>query len=214
VVRALSIAFLAIAASVAGAACGGGGNIKNLPLRWQGVDTQPTPSGDVARALAASPLTLGLRDLRADPTVVGRYADNGFVVRTTDNVGQYCTDRLGEMLLRAGAHLEPSAPTALEAELLDYQVVEGGSFEGTVQLRATLRRGGNAVWSKTYTGTSKRWGRTHNPENFNEALSNSLADATQQLLKDAEFARSLGEPPAEGPVHQPEPSGSGRSSGG
>ncbi len=212
--RALSIAFVVSCACVAGAACGGGGNIQNLPLRWQGVDAQPTPSGSVARALAASPFVLGLRDLRADPTVVGRYEDTGFVVHTTDNVGQYCTDRLGEMLVRAGAHLEPSAPTALEAELLDYQVVEGGTFEGTVRMRTTLKRGGNAVWSKTYTGTSKRWGRTHNPENFNEALSNSLAEATQQLLHDDEFARSLGEPPATGPMHQPGPSGSGGSSGG
>lgn len=208
--RALSIAFLVIVASGAGAACGGGGgNIQNLPLRWQGVEAMPAPSGTVARALAAAPLMLGLRDLRADPTVVGRYADNGFVVRTTDNVGQYCTDRLGEMLVRAGAHLSQSAPTVLEAELLDYQVVEGSTFEGTVRMRATLRRAGNQVWTKTYTGTNNRWGRTHNPENFNEALSNSLADATQQLLRDDEFARSLGEPRTGGPVHQPgSPAGS------
>ena len=191
-VRALSIAFLVIAASSGGAACGGGGNIQNLPLRWQGVEVLPTPSGPVGRALAASQLVLGLRDLRADPAVVGRYEDNGFVVRTKDNVGQYCTDRLGEMLVHAGAHLAQNAPTVLEAELLDYHGIEGNSFEGTVQMRAVLRRAGNMVWNKTYTGSSKRWGRTHNPDNFNEALSNSLADATQQLLRDDGFARSLG----------------------
>jgi hypothetical protein len=209
VVRALSIAFLVIATSGVGAACGGGGgNIQNLPLRWQGVDALPMPSGTVARSLAAAPLVLGLRDLRGDPTVVGRYEDTGFVVRTADNVGQYCTDRLGEMLVRAGAHLAQTAQTVLEAELLDFQVVEGSTFDGTVRMRTTLRRAGNQVWSKTYTGASKRWGRTHNPENFNEALSNSLADATQQLLRDEEFARSLGEPPPTGPVHQPGAAGS------
>jgi hypothetical protein len=202
-VRASSIAFLVIAGCVAGAACGGGGYIKNLPLRWQGVDTAPLPSGAVARALSAAPITFGLRDLREYPQAVGRYADDGFVVQTTDNVGQYCTDKIGAILVNAGAHLEPGASTALEAELLDYYVVEGGSFEGTVRMRTTLRRGANAVWTKTYTGTSKRWGRTHNPENFNEALSNSLADATQQLLKDDEFAKTLGEPPPTGPLLQP-----------
>jgi hypothetical protein len=203
-VRALSIAFLVSAACVAGAACGGGGgNIKNLPLRWQGVDAAPVPSGSVARALAASPLVFGLRDLRDPPSAVGRFQDDGFVVQTTDNVGQYCTDRIGAMLVTAGAHLEPGAATALEAELLEYYVVEGGSFEGTVRLRTTLRRGGDAVWTKTYVGTSKRWGRTHNPENFNEALSNSLAEATQQLLRDEEFAKTFGEPPSTGPLLQP-----------
>jgi hypothetical protein len=191
-VRAPSIAFLVIAATVAGAACGGGGNIQNLPLRWAGVDPLPKANPSVARALAASPVMLGLRDLRPDPAAVGSYQDTGFVVRTTDNVGQYCTDRLGEMLVHAGAHLEPSAPTTLDIELLEYKVVEGGSFEGTVRMRTTLRRGGNQVWSRILAGTSKRWGRTHNPENFNEALSNALAEVTQQLLLDDEFAKSLG----------------------
>ncbi|HEX3761884.1 MAG TPA: hypothetical protein VHW23_24460 [Kofleriaceae bacterium] len=200
--RALRLAFLVIGAS-AGAACGAAGNIQNLPLRWQGVELPPHASASVARALAVSPLSLGLRDLRPDPTAVGVYQDTGFVVRTTDNVGQYCTDRLGEMLVRAGAHLEPSAPTVLEAELLDYQVVEGGTFDGTVRMRTTLRRGGNAVWTKTYTGANHRWGRTHKPENFNESLSGSLADATQQLLNDDEFARTLGEPPSDRPLDRP-----------
>ena len=175
------------------AACGGrGGNIKNLPLRWVGVSALPAPTTAVASALAASSFSFGLRDLRSDPTAVGAFQSSGFVVRTTDNVGQYCTDRMGEMLVHAGAHLNPAPGTALEAELLDYQVVEGSTFVGTVRLRVTLRHGTDAVWSKTYTGTSKRWGRTHSPDNFNDALSNSLADATAQLLRDDGFAKSLG----------------------
>jgi hypothetical protein len=191
-VRAPSIAHLVIAGCVAGAACGGGSNIQNLPLLWAGVDALPRPNPSVARALAAAPIMIGLRDLRADPTVVGSFQDTGFVVRTTDNVGQYCTDRLGEMLVHAGAHLDPSARTVLDAELLEYNVVEGHDFEGTVRMRAVVRRGADTVWSKTLVGTNKRWGRTHNPENFNEALSSALADVTQQLLQDDAFAKSLG----------------------
>lgn len=188
------VAHLVALGGIATAACGGGGNIKNLPLRWQGVDKAPAPSASVARALSASPLAFALRDLRESPQAVGRYAGDGFVVQTTDNVGQYCTDKLGAILVSAGARLEPGAPTMLEVELLDYFVVEGGTFEGTVRLRATLKRSGGEGWTKTFAGTSKRWGRTHNPENFNEALSNSLAEAIQQLLKDEEFARALGAP--------------------
>lgn len=183
---------MVIASCVAGAACGGGSNIQNLPLRWAGVDPPPKANPSVARALGAAPIMLGLRDLRPDPAAVGSYQDTGYVVRTTDNVGQYCTDRIGEMLIHAGAHLEPSAPTTLDIELLEYKVVEGSSFEGTVRLRTTTRRGGNQVWTRILVGTSKRWGRTHNPENFNEALSNALAEVTQQLLRDDEFAKSLG----------------------
>lgn len=200
-VRVVSIALLMIAA------CGGGGGyIQNLPLQWRGVDNLPRPSASVGLAFAASPLSFGLRDLRPDPSVVGTYAeDGGFAVRTIDNVGQYCTDRVGEMLVHAGARLTQAPVAALEAELLDYLVVEGGTFVGTVRIRAIVHRSGGADWSKIYVGTSKRWGRTHNPENFNEALSNALADVTSQLVQDEDFARSLVNAPAAGPTPPPAP---------
>lgn len=188
-VRVLPLVFVAIVG------CGGGGNIVNLPLRWQGVEELPRASPDVARAFAAAPISFGLRDMRQDPTAVGRYEDNGFVVRTSDNVGQYCTDRMGDILVHAGARLNQGTPAAaVEAELLSYEVVEGGRFNGKVEVRAIVRRGAAAPWTRTYTGTSTRWGRTHSPENFNEGLSNSLTDAAAQLLHDADFARALGAP--------------------
>ncbi len=59
------------------------------------------------------------------------------------------------------------------------------------------RHDGAAPWSKTYTGTGKRWGRTHNPENFSEALTSALAEASRRLVQDQEFAAALtGTPPA------------------
>jgi hypothetical protein len=181
-------------------ACGGGGQIHNLPLRWRGVETMPRATGSVARAFATASLSFGLRDLRPDPTAVGVYKDGGWVVRTTDNVGQYCSDRLGEILVHAGARFTPQPSAALEAELIDYQVVEGGTFAGTVRMRAIVHRGAGEPWSKTYVGESKRWGRTHNPDNFNESLSNALADVAQKLLNDEEFATAL-----TGAVDAPQP---------
>jgi len=177
------------------AACGGG-QIRNLPLSWRGVDFLPEPSVTVTRALASSPLMFGLRDARPDPSAVGVYEDSGFVVRTTDDVARYCSLQLGEMLVHAGARLNEPSTTVLDAELLDYRVVEGGTFNALVRVRTVLRRGEEEVWSNTYVGKSKRWGRTHNPENFNEALSNALAEVTTQLVQDDEFARALTAPPA------------------
>jgi hypothetical protein len=188
------------------AACGGGREIQiqNLPQRWSGVEQWPSASAAVARAFAAAPVTFGLRDLRSDPTAVGRYEENGFIVRTSDNVGQYCTDRIGEMFTHAGAHLGPG-PIAVELELLDYLVVEGSTFVGTARVRAIVRTGAGEPWSKTYTGANTRWGRTHNPVNFQETLSNALANAIAQLLQDTEFAKALGDkdPPPNAPTLQP-----------
>lgn len=151
----------------------------------------PLPNPSVAQAFATSSVSFALRDLRPDPTAVGVYQDGGWVVRTTDNVGQYCSERLGEILVRAGARFMSQPSAAIAAELVDYQVVEGGTFAGTVHLRVIVHRGAGEPWSQTYVGTSTRWGRTHNPENFNEALSNALADAAQKLLKDDAFATAL-----------------------
>lgn len=177
-------------------------------MRWRGVDVMPKPSSSVARALASASLSFGLRDMRADPSAVGVFQDSGFIVRTSDNVGQYCTDRMGEMLVHAGARLNPSPSAALETELIDYHVIEGSTFVGTVRLRAIVRRGSGEPWTKTYVGTSKRWGRTHSPDNFNEALSNALADVTQQLVQDEDFATALaGRQGSSAPLQRPGSSG-------
>jgi hypothetical protein len=201
-VRLLSLAFILIAA------CGGGGGapIKNLSLRWRGVDHMPLASQSVERAFAVMPFSFALRDLRLDPTAVGILQnDNNLVVHTGDNVGQYCTDRLADMLSKAGARINLGMPgAALEAELLEYKVIEGGRFHGSAKLRLILRRGDGEPWTKTYVGSSKHWGRTHDPDKFNDVLSNALQDATSKIVGDEDFARALmGEPPA--PLLQPEP---------
>lgn len=189
------------------AACGGG-QISNLPLMWQGVEETPRPSAAVERSFAAAPFAFGLRDLRPDLTAVGVYEGDGFVVRTSDNVAQYCSDRFGELLVHAGARLNEPPVAVLEVELLEYNVVEGGNFNGAVRVRAIVRRGAEeAGWRRTYTGKSKRWGRTHNPENFNEALSNALVDVASQLMKDDDFANALiGQLTAPPPAVPPYPS--------
>ena len=167
------------------------GPVTDLSLAWRGVSNSPRPSPEVAGAFANRPFMLKLVDARPDPTVVGGYDDSDVRIRTRTSVAEYCTLKMGAMLTAAGARLnEPSPPTVLETELLEYNVIEGGAFNGMVAFRATLR-GGHGQWSKMYTGKSIRWGRTHNPENMNEALSNALADATQKLVSDPEFARAL-----------------------
>jgi hypothetical protein len=186
-----SVRHLIAAVVVAVTAACGGGQIQNLQLRWQSADMKVSPSPTVAQAFAAVPITFGIRDTRPDPTVVGKYEDDGFVVRTTDNVAQYCSNRFGDMLRTAGARLTEAPQAILAADLVEYRVDEGSTFAGVVRLRMTVRRAGQPDWSKDYEGTSKRWGKSHNPDNFNEALSNALAEATTNILHDEEFGHAL-----------------------
>lgn len=171
------------------AACGRS-LVTELPLAWRGVGNSPRPSGEVAAAFSQRPFTLRLVDHRPDPTVVGGYDNSDTRIQTRTNVAEYCTLKMGEMLAIAGARLTEPSQMVLEVELLEYNVVEGGAYNGRVQLRATLR-GGAGAFTKMYGGKSLRWGRDHSPENMNEALSNALADATQKLVRDDELARAL-----------------------
>jgi hypothetical protein len=196
---------LLVAAVVVTTACGGGEIIHNLRLSWRGVEGPIRPSPEVAASFATVPLTYGLRDLRPDPTVVGTLQnEGGYVVRTGDNIAQYCSQRFGELLNSAGARLNEQPIAVLETDLIEYRVDEAGLFNGLVRLRVVLRRAGGAEWSKVYEGTSKRWGRTHNPENFNEALSNAFAEAVQKLIRDPDFAYAL-MPAQQPPPFEPPP---------
>ena len=107
-----------------------------------------------------------------------------------------------------GARMTEPPTSGLQTELLDDRVVEGGTVAGLVRIRASLRRGEVEGWSKTYVGKSTRWGRTHSPENFNEALSNALADVAQPLVRDDDFAHALaGAPAAPSPAPDAGPPG-------
>ena len=111
------------------AACGGG-QIQNLPLMWRAADSSPRPSDSVARAFSAAPFAFGLRDVRPDLTAVGSYGDSGFVVRTSDNVAQYCSGKMGEMLAHAGAQAMTTAftlssiPASCNAPVLQARVLK------------------------------------------------------------------------------------------
>jgi hypothetical protein len=161
-----------------------------LALSWRGVTETPKANSVVQESFAAAPFSFTLRDVRTDPTAVGGYDDSSTIVRTPDNVAQFCGTKLGEILISTGARIREQPVAALETELLEYRVIEGGTFAGKVSLRAIVHRG-DAAWSKVYTGTSKRWGRSHSPENFNEALSNALADVAEQLVTDDAFGHAL-----------------------
>jgi hypothetical protein len=201
IVRIFPAVFVALAAL---SGCATYGPVVDLRLAWRGVEASPHPSPDVARAFASSTLAFALRDVRPDPSSVGGYEETAMAIRTSDNVAAYCSARMGELLAHAGARFSASPTAVLEAELLEYRVIEGETFNGVVRIRAIVRGATGKSWTATYTGRSKRWGRTHNPVNFNEALSGALADVAQQLIDDGGFAEALGPSTGE-PVPVPPP---------
>ena len=163
-------------------------------LEWRGVDAAPLPSSPVAEALRGQTLHVAdVVDARPDATKIGSVQAKNLPVHTTSNVAAFCTQRLSEMLGKSGAKLtDAGASLTLKPELVTFEVIEAGLFNGEVVLRVSALKGDKVVYSGTHFGKSKRWGRSHNPENYNEALSNALFEATKKLLNDDLFAKALG----------------------
>jgi hypothetical protein len=183
-----------------------------LQLTWTTSEVL-RPSGAVGTALSATSFGLSLHDERENPAVIGGYSTDGArgEIQTRDNVAQYCGQHLSELLGRAGARIskEP-APMMLQTALLEYQVHESEKFNGLIRMRVSLVAEGNVVWWRTYAGTAESWGRTHNPQNFNEALSGALASIASQLINDDSFAAALrGDPQAPPPEPPAGPGGAG-----
>ena len=186
-----AVRHLIAAVVIATAACGGSQPLSTLKLNWQGADSKVDTSPAVRQALSQVPITFGIRDTRPDPTVVGKAADDGVVIHTQDNVAQYCSNRLGDILRSSGARLTEAPAAVLAADLVEYRVDEGNKYAGVVRIRMTIHRNGQPDWSKDYEGTSNKWGRSHSADNYNEALSTSLEEATQNMLTDDDFGKAL-----------------------
>jgi hypothetical protein len=181
-------------------ACGGHGPIQDLPLVWTGAKN-PAATTAVEKALAAGPVEVGeFKDARAvERDVVGVFEDDGFRVRTKGDVRAFWAGRLRIMVESAGLKFGAPGASRFDAELLEFHCVEGNTFDATVRMKVTVtRRDGvdGRAWSKVYEGKGKRWGRTHNPENFSEALTSALAEAGRKLVQDPEFAAALTGQPA------------------
>jgi hypothetical protein len=176
---------------VAIAACGSD-KMTGLRLRWLSANKSPAASQAVAAAFAATPFAFAVHDIRRDPWAVGLVEDDGYVVRTADNVGAYVGTHVADYLERAGARIREAPLANVDVEVLELNVVEGGTFQAAVQLRVIVRRGQQQDgWSQIYRGSSTRWGRTHNPDNYNEALANAIEEATLHLLEDDAFGHAL-----------------------
>lgn len=181
--------------------------IKDLRLKWIGVETMPNVAGAVYTALSQAPVAVIVADQRPDPSLVGLHEKINAPVRTTDRVAEYCAAQVARLLGLAGAQIDPSAPVVVRMQLLDFRVIEGDRFNGFVRIRVGVYGpSGGEVWSDVLDGQASRWGRTYNPENFNAALTGSMAAAIDKLLMNPAFASALvAASPAQAPASAPAP---------
>lgn len=163
-----------------------------FPLEWQGVDSAPSPSPRVKAALAGKNFHMEATvDKRSDQTKVGVDNDTRYQFRTTSSVADFCTTQIHEMLNASGVRLVEQGDYIVQSEIGEFNVAEGGLFNGEVRITFRVFAPGKPAFEALYEGKSKRFGRDHSVENINEALSNALASATEKFLQDDAFADAL-----------------------
>ena len=147
-------------------------------------------------------VTLDVVDERSasDPSVIGAHRAKGTdvylwrsSVAVSDAVRAFAEDALRGWSVK----LAPDAEQVLTLTLTRFEIVErpvtfGSTYDAAVAVRASLApRGGEAAWTRSATGESKRSGVDGRGSMCNEALGLALQDALAQVVSAAD-----GAPPA------------------
>jgi len=170
--------------------------LENSPLVWK-----PTTS---MASLGAIDLT-GLdnvklqvpkvADSRENPTLLGENKEKATprIITTSDDVPAFVTEHMKQIISAAGLNVVDSGGThVLRAELKQFYVDETDTYKGDVRLLVTLTNSsGTSVWTGVTGGSATRFGRSYRAENYYETLSDSLIEATSNLLKNPSFHDAL-----------------------
>jgi hypothetical protein len=116
-------------------------------------------------------------------------------VTTSGDVAQFCTEHFAETLRRNGLHVvSEGGDVVIGGEVMEFMVIETNTYKGEVRLKLTVKRGDNETWIGVASGTSSRFGRSYKAENYYETLSDSLIEATYNLLRNPSFHEALAKP--------------------
>jgi uncharacterized lipoprotein YajG len=187
---------IALAMFVGLASCSHPGVVAAFPLEWRGVDAAPTPSAAVVDGMRGHVFHVEpFVDKRPADSPIATIEEDTHTVQTPTDVAAFCTKQFTDLLTAAGARIgEGASAVDLRAEIMDFKVIEGGFYNGEARVHFSIQSGGQSKWEGVYDGKSKRWGRSHSPDNYNEALSNSFAEVVRNLIQDDSFGKALAGP--------------------
>jgi hypothetical protein len=168
--------------------------LENIPLQWK--PTNPLSSG-IALTTSVKISFAPFKDVRQNPQLIAENREDQTPkpVTTKDDVGAFVTTHMREVFDHNGITTVDSGGDAIvSGEVRQFFVEETGTYQGQIALHVTVQStSGKMLWEGSTAGTNSRFGRSYKAENYYETLSDSLIDATTNLLKDPEFVRALGQ---------------------
>jgi len=170
--------------------------LEGIPLVWK-----PTTNVATLGAVDLTGLTnvkvqvARLSDKRDAPGLIGenREKQPPRKVTTPDDVPVFVTDHMKSLMKGAGVSVVDSGGTTMiKGEILQFFVVETDTYKGDVRIHFSVTNAaGKVMWNAVVGGSSTRFGRSYKDENYYETLSDSLIDATYNLLKTPGFHDAL-----------------------
>jgi hypothetical protein len=170
--------------------------LEGIPLVWK-----PTTNLATVGAIDLTGLTnvkvqvARLGDKRDDPGLIGQNREKQppRKVTTPDDVAGFVTDHMKSLMKGAGLNLVDSGGNAtVKGEILQFFVAETDTYKGDVRIHVSVTNAaGKVMWNGVIGGSSTRFGRSYKDENYYETLSDSLIEATYNLLKTPGFHDAL-----------------------
>lgn len=192
----LLVSFMALCGIIPGTSSAS--DLTDISLEWK-ASTKPRDMDPVDITvfqnlkLAVAPFT----DLRKNPAEIGRNVEKGEdkarLVTTKDNVSKWLAERVAEALGQFGVNVEKSGGNAkLEADIVNFYVVEGGTYTATVALKWRLKStSGNVIWEGMTSDEAHAFGRSYKADNYFESLGNATMGAVHALLSSDTFMQAL-----------------------
>jgi uncharacterized lipoprotein YajG len=186
------------AAALPSAAPAPGGQISpdafQIPLQWHPTDDPHDIPAFQINAFSGQSLQVAANDERPSPTLIGENREHGArSVVTTDSVAAYVAQNLANVLQMDGVRIVPAGGSRiLSLAVAEFFVEEENTYQGSVTLRATLTNpAGKTLWQGSVRGTSHRFGRSLNVENYQETIADSTLDALRALMRNLEFQAAV-----------------------
>lgn len=175
-----------------------GEELKNIPLQWRPTDTVSSLDAiDLTPYFKTTFTVKPFSDARKKPEEIGkniekRISDAPLIVTTKDNVAEWLTNRVAQVLSEFDITVSKDGILALEAEVVKFYVTEESMYKADLGLKARLKtRNGDVIWEGMVTGSAKRWGASYKAENYYESLSDALITTIYGLLQNDAFKRAV-----------------------
>jgi Uncharacterized lipoprotein len=135
-------------------------------------------------------------DQRSNPQAIGENReDDGKPkpVTTKDDVGAFVSTHMRELLSKAGLNtVDSNGTVTIKGEVKQFFVTETNTYQAQIVVHLiVVGQNGATLWSGLASGEANRFGRSYRLDNYEEALSDAIVDATSSMLKNAEFQKAL-----------------------